>query len=311
MFARDTPRIFLRSRTLARRNWLDGKHFDGHAGGVDAQFHGSVEEFRAVAEPLYRRAPVLHTLELTLLNGPMPEEHLLVTVHNGGAPVGAAMQTSPYPLICNGIPSGAVEIVVAELADAHPDLNGVRGFRDGAVAFSDAWRAATGRHGTVTVEERLYQLSALRPPRGVAGSARLAAGADRNVLIGWVESFFSETFGHHRDDAAGEKFVDAAEAKGDRFFVWDDNGRPVSMAMLRAPAAGVSRIGPVFTPFDRRGHGYGSAVTAAAAGSARGNGVADVVLFADLANPVSNAIYQRIGFEPVADSIRIDFVAAD
>jgi predicted GNAT family acetyltransferase len=29
-------------------------------------------------------------------------------------------------------------------------------------------------------------------------------------------------------------------------------------------------------------------------------------LFADLANPVSNAIYQRIGFEPVCDSVRID-----
>jgi predicted GNAT family acetyltransferase len=26
-----------------------------------------------------------------------------------------------------------------------------------------------------------------------------------------------------------------------------------------------------------------------------------VVLFTDLANPVSNAIYQRIGFEPVSD----------
>ena len=36
--------------------------------------------------------------------------------------------------------------------------------------------------------------------------------------------------------------------------------------------------------------------------------IADVVLFADLANPVSNAIYQRIGFEAVADSVRIDFV---
>ena len=36
-------------------------------------------------------------------------------------------------------------------------------------------------------------------------------------------------------------------------------------------------------------------------------GTPDVVLFADLANPVSNAIYQRIGFEPVVDSVRIDF----
>jgi predicted GNAT family acetyltransferase len=34
-----------------------------------------------------------------------------------------------------------------------------------------------------------------------------------------------------------------------------------------------------------------------------------VVLFTDLANPVSNSIYQRIGFEPVSDWLRIDFPA--
>ena len=91
--------------------------------------------------------------------------------------------------------------------------------------------------------------------------------------------------------------------------LWDDGGTPVSMAMLRAPSAGVSRIGPVFTPRDARGHGYGSAVTASASDRARRGGVDDVVLFADLANPTSNAIYQRIGFEPVSDSVRIDFAA--
>jgi predicted GNAT family acetyltransferase len=32
-----------------------------------------------------------------------------------------------------------------------------------------------------------------------------------------------------------------------------------------------------------------------------------VVLFTDLANPVSNAIYTRIGFEPVADGVRVLF----
>jgi predicted GNAT family acetyltransferase len=52
---------------------------------------------------------------------------------------------------------------------------------------------------------------------------------------------------------------------------------------------GVSRIGPVFTPRAVRGHGYGSAVTAAAADLARRGGVDDVVLFAGLANPISTA----------------------
>ena len=31
------------------------------------RLHQSVDEFRAIAEPLYRRDPVAHTIELTLL----------------------------------------------------------------------------------------------------------------------------------------------------------------------------------------------------------------------------------------------------
>jgi len=122
-----------------------------------------------------------------------------------------------------------------------------------------------------------------------------------------VGLFFDEAFSPVHNDG-GEEFVDAANPAGHRFALWDVDGRPVSMAMLRVPAFGVSRIGPVFTPRHDRGHGYGSAVTAAAAQLAHRSGTADVVLFADLANPTSNAIYQRIGFEPVADSVRIDFV---
>jgi predicted GNAT family acetyltransferase len=83
--------------------------------------------------------------------------------------------------------------------------------------------------------------------------------------------------------------------------------QPVSLAVVRLPVAGVSRIGPVYTPTTHRGNGYGSAVTAAAALWAREHSSDDVVLFADLANPTSNTIYQGIGFQPISDYAHIDF----
>jgi predicted GNAT family acetyltransferase len=151
----------------------------------------------------------------------------------------------------------------------------------------------------------------LNAPNGVSGTSRLATDRDGGWLADWVELFFEEAFTRVRDNGAGKQFVDNAKSIGDRFVLWEVDGAPVSIAMLRAPAVGVSRIGPVFTPRDQRAHGYGSAVTAAAVQLAHRSGTPDVVLFADLANPTSNAIYQRIGFEPVADSVRIDFVALD
>ena len=246
-----------------------------------------------------------------MLRGGLPDDSLLLTVWDNSEIVGAALQTPPYPLACNGIPAHSAAVVAAEVATMCPGLTGVRGASESAVAYADAWRAITGRVGSVTAEERLYRLGTLAPPSGVVGVSRAASDDDRAVLVDWVEQFFVETFSRSRDNQAGQEFVRTAKDKGDQFLLWIVDGLPVSMAMLRAPAAGVSRIGPVFTPMDRRGNGYGSAITAAAAALARSRGVDDVVLFADLANPTSNGIYQKIGFEPAADNVRFEFATVD
>ncbi len=50
-----------------------------------------------------------------------------------------------------------------------------------------------------------------------------------------------------------------------------------------------------------RQRGYGAAVTAACTDDALCSGAQHVVLFTDLANPTSNALYQRLGYRPVSD----------
>lgn len=275
---------------------------------MEVRRHRSAVEFVAIAEPLYRRDPIANTIELTFLcAGAVPADTLLASVWDeDGTVVGATLQTPGYPLACNGIPAPALPAVVDRLTQWRPALTGVRGTRSNAHAFADAWHAATGRTATVSMEERLYRLATLRAPVDVAGVARQACGDDRELLAKWAELFMAETFGD-TSSGNGPGFVDSAFRLGNRFVLWHVDDEPVSMAMLRAPAAGVSRIGPVFTPTNRRGHGYGSAVTAAASSLAHRSGTPDVVLFADLANPTSTSIYQKIGFQVVADSVRIDF----
>lgn len=273
--------------------------------------HHTVDEFRARAEPVYRRDPIAHTIELTLLHaGDLPADALLLTVEDGSGVIGAAMQTPPYPLVCNGIPAAAIEPLVRYVHRVRPQLSGVRGLRDTALAVAKVWQSHTGRPWRVGVEERLYRLVDLQPPRQVDGTARAATTADRELVVDWIGRFFDEAFASVHNDG-GVEFVDTADRVGHRFLLWEALGEPVSMAMLRVPAARTARIGPVFTPADRRGRGYGSAVTAAAAEVGLRDGVDDIVLFADLANPVANSIYRRIGFAGVLDSVRIDFGTLD
>jgi predicted GNAT family acetyltransferase len=39
--------------------------------------------------------------------------------------------------------------------------------------------------------------------------------------------------------------------------LWEVGGEPVSLAVASAPEAGMSRIGPVWTPPEHRGRGFG------------------------------------------------------
>jgi predicted GNAT family acetyltransferase len=84
--------------------------------------------------------------------------------------------------------------------------------------------------------------------------------------------------------------------------LWQDDGARVALAAVSAPAAGVARVGPVYTPPRYRRRGYGAAVTARATSAALTAGADHVVLYADLANSTSNSIYQKLGFVPDHDA---------
>src|SRR6266702_2068071 len=76
-----------------------------------------------------------------------------------------------------------------------------------------------------------------------------------------------------------------------------------------ARLAGVARVGPVYTPPGRRDSGYGGAVTAAISELALSRGAESVILFTDLANPASNSLYRKLGYEAVEDRMVVVFGA--
>jgi predicted GNAT family acetyltransferase len=78
------------------------------------------------------------------------------------------------------------------------------------------------------------------------------------------------------------------------------------MASASEPVCGVARVQYVYTPPDRRAAGYATACVEQTSRMLTGRGVR-CVLFTDLANPTSNAIYRRIGYEVAAEILGYDF----
>jgi len=204
-----------------------------------------------------------------------------------------------YPALFTSGWDGADLAAAVDLVRGLPGLRGVSGPAE--IVEVAATRLARGRpprrRGL-----RLFRLDGLRAPTDVPGDARAATGADRSLIVDWYNAF------SHEADVLPTDLGEAADhaLRSGRVWLWFDGGRPVSLAARRAAQGGSCRLGPVYTPPEHRGQGYGSAVTAAATREVLDLG-AIPVLFTDLDNPTSNKIYQRLGYYAVEDRVQVTF----
>jgi RimJ/RimL family protein N-acetyltransferase len=227
------------------------------------------------------------------------EGDIWIAAIEGGKVVGAAMHTPPYSLFLPRLPAGIPSEIALALSGEGRALRGVNGETAAVAEFVGTWAQCTGAGSSLRRATRMYRLEELRYPVGTAGDARLASEGDRELVGEWLVRFHSEaTQGEPLDVAA---VVDRRLA-GQEVWLWCAGGSPVALAAHSAPSGGVARVGPVYTPPTDRGRGYGSAVTARVTLAALQAGANDVVLYTDLANPTSNAIYQAIGYVPDHDA---------
>ena len=79
------------------------------------------------------------------------------------------------------------------------------------------------------------------------------------------------------------------------------------MAAVIARSPTGARVGAVYTPPSLRGRGYAAGVVAEVSRRALAGGHRFCSLYTDLANPTSNALYQRLGYIPVVDALDVEF----
>ncbi|MEU0663146.1 GNAT family N-acetyltransferase [Streptomyces lavendulocolor] len=274
------------------------------------EFTHDAEEFRREADRCLAADPAGNTVPLTvaetvLRHGPRAlgagDARFGLWRRAPGGPVEAvAVRTPPRDPLLGPMPDEAAR-QLAEALRGTP-IGGVKGGERSARVFAESW-TGPGGSWTVTRRSRLYRLAEPAPPRPVPpGTARRATAADVPLAAAWMSAFAADigvapATGHA---ANAERRVGYGG-----LYVWEAGGVPVSMAAHSPVVAGQSRIAPVYTPPELRGRGYAGAVTAAVGHAARDAGAAQVLLFADLANPTSTALYQRLGYRPVSDHVDI------
>ncbi len=221
-------------------------------------------------------------------------------VEMDGQVAGCAFRTPPHKLGVTRMPDTAAGRLAEKVAARFDVLPAVFGPRPAAEAFARAWCQRTGVHWSLGMDQRIYRLDKVRPPEGVPGGIRAATREDLPRVAELADGFTLDT-GVEFETSEEER---AEWVKEGCVFLWEDE-EPVSMAVAKGATRNGIRIGYVYTPPERRRSGYASALVARLSQRMLDEGFRFCVLYTDLSNPTSNAIYAHVGYEPVSDVVDV------
>jgi hypothetical protein len=243
----------------------------------------------------------------TSADGADAEDPFYATVEQGGRLVGCVMRTPPHKVLITDLPVDAAPVVVAALGEAFDRIPAVLGPPNAAQAVAAEWAALHGGGWHLGMEQRMYRLDEVTAVTGVEGRIRVAGRADFDLAVRWGEAFSLD---------AGLRFETDREMvarwiEREALHVWEVGDSPVSMAVAQGRTPHGMRIGYVYTPPEHRRHGYAGALVAALSRKLLEEGVRFCVLYTDLSNATSNAIYQRVGYEPIEDVRDVDLVTEE
>lgn len=277
--------------------------------------HSDPTRFCGLVGDHLRRDEARHNLHLgllaTLMDEPdkYPRFHLW-SVEDEGRTVGMALRTEPHNVV---ISRPEVDGVVEALADAlvaeGAEVPGILGGLPEADELAARWQAATGARVASRTDQAIHVLREIQPPPEPSGAPRPAAPGDLELLVAWHRAFHDEAVPRdHYDEEHSRRWIARRIADDPRngYRLWDD-GEPVCLVGYIQADSGTPRIGPVYTPPAHRRRGYGTALTAHASREQLDRGALYCLLYTDLANPTSNAIYAKIGYRRVCDSAMILF----
>jgi len=271
--------------------------------------------FLRLAGPLLERDEARNQLPLGIAGtlSEHPDTYDLVwfwVVVHQGAPVAAALRTEPYNLVLADPSSrSALDALLEAIIEDDAALPGVVGNLPHIGTAASILSTATRRESEIALAQGVYELTAVREVPRVPGTARAATPEDRKLLIAWLTAFSHEADPHPDQDVARlEQTLDTRfSSEGAGFWLWEDEGRPVSFSGYSGQTPTGIRIGPVYTPPPHRRRGYATSLVAEQSRWLLERGRRSCFLFTDLSNPTSNSVYAAIGYRRVCESMEYRF----
>lgn len=265
-----------------------------------------LEQFRDLALPFLTAREAEHGLLVGLVLGvdALPDGALAAVAADGDGVHGVALRLDDRAIVSRVDDPAALDLLAAGVAADSATMM-VAGSRPTV----DAIRRRIDRAITFSMDQVIYAVAAVKPSaRTPDGSRRAAEARDREVLTDAhleLHGFLGASESREEAGVAADRMIASGNLS-----VWETpGGEVVSTAGIAGPTVHGIRVNYVYTPRDRRGNGYASMLVRDLTQSLLDGGRTFVFLHADRANPTATALYERLGYERVADFAMIRFGA--
>ena len=269
-------------------------------------------QFLERVQPFLLRREAEHCLILGLLDGLRAGEHwgseppLMASVENHDEVAAVALMTPPHNLIISWTADdSALDAIARALHAKAVAVPGVNSSADIAQKFALKWSELSGQTFRVQMAQRIYQLSRVTSETRAAGRLREPHQSDDALLREWRAAFSIDAEGMDPGQARNAAALPLPHSR--RLLLWDVERTAVSMAGFAGPTPNGIRVAWVYTPPENRGKGFAGACVAALSQKLLEDGRKFCFLYTDLANPISNHVYLKIGYEPVTDATVYSF----
>jgi predicted GNAT family acetyltransferase len=267
--------------------------------------HASAESFLNAATPVLMLAEAENHLIIGVAQGlaknpGAAKNPYLATVGESTGVLGCAVYLAPSKLVLTRANREPVVALAKDAYEAVPTIEGVTGPDRSSTDFALAWSKLSGVEARPGMRLRIHETREVSDPGlgEVSGLLRAATAGDLALLSAWTDVFVVE--------AGIPEKIDSTAVVGDgirrgRLHVWEDGGRPVSMAAWAGKTPSGVRINFVYTPRELRGRGYATACVAGLTRQQLSNGNAFCWLYTDRSSTAASNIFKRIGYRPVSD----------
>ena len=201
------------------------------------------------------------------------------------------------------------KFVAKEIYNYHNNLLGINAEKEIANKFTKYYCEIASKKPKLVTPMKILLLEEIFPIQNAISENivfRKAREQDKEQLTRYIKEFYMEALSEDVSDKMAEEKFQAYLERG--YYILEKKGKIISQAVIGRKLIKGQCISGVYTINEERGKGYAYNLVYALSKKCLDEGAEYCVLFTDADNPISNHVYEKIGYHKKVEWEDIEFL---